>query len=114
MRLPGSKPRGPPACVVATLWLSRIAAVGVTLKPPARPPHQSSDDPVPPACVAPGIEIALDRRVGRELAGQRPPLAARREDVKDRLDDASQIDCPRTAQSTPGWQPPRDQPPFRI
>src|SRR3974390_22017 len=33
-----------------------------------RSADQSSDDPVPPARIAPGIKIALDRRVGRELA----------------------------------------------
>lgn len=32
-RLPGSKPRGLPACVVKAVWLSMIAAVGVGLWP---------------------------------------------------------------------------------
>lgn len=30
---PASKPRVPPASVVFTLWLSRMAAVGVSLRP---------------------------------------------------------------------------------
>ena len=39
-------------------------------------PDQGSDDFEPPAGISPGIKIALDSRVGRELARQRSPLAA--------------------------------------
>ena len=41
-----------------------------------RSPDQSSHNPLPEAGIAPSIEIALDRRVWRELARQSAPLAA--------------------------------------
>jgi hypothetical protein len=50
-------------------------------------PNQSSDDPVPPAGVAPRVKIALDSRVRRELARQGPPLAAGGQNVENRLYD---------------------------
>jgi hypothetical protein len=33
IRLAGSRPRGPPLCVVATLWLSMIPTEGEPLRP---------------------------------------------------------------------------------
>ena len=79
-----------------------------------RLPDQSADDPVPAAGVAPSIEIALDRRVRRELAWQSAPLAAGRQNVQNRLDNLAQIDFPRPSQSAPRRQPPGDQRPLRI
>src|ERR1700760_1802537 len=80
---------------------------------PPRLPDQGSDDPVPPASVAPRIEIALDRRIRRELAWQSSPLAAGGQNVEDRLHDLAQIDFPRAPPSPPRRHLPGNQRPFR-
>src|SRR5262249_23633043 len=75
---------------------------------------QSSDNPVPPAGIGPGIEIALHRRVWRELAWQGAPLAAGGQNEQNCLHNLAQINCPRPTQSTPSRKPARDQLPLRI
>jgi hypothetical protein len=75
---------------------------------------QSSDDPVPPAGVAPIIEIALDRGVWWELAWQSSPLAARRRNIKNCPHDLAQIDLARAAPVPSRWHLPGNQRPLRI
>src|SRR5580658_5177183 len=79
-----------------------------------RLPNQGSDNPVPPAGVAPSIKIALDRRVRRKLAWQSPPRAASGQNVEDRLHDLAQIDLPGAPPPSPRRHLPGDQCPLRI
>src|SRR3569833_2103403 len=60
---------------------------GLSSQLPARFANQSLGDLLPPARVAPSVEIALHRRVWRELLRQGAPLAAARQDIEDRLHD---------------------------
>ncbi len=88
---------------------TRLAA-----EPAARPPDQSCEDSLPPAGIAPSVEIALDRRARRKIARRSAPLAAGGQDVENRLDDPAQIGRARPAQSASRRKPPRDQRPLRI
>src|ERR1700752_3070229 len=115
-RLPGSKPRGPPASVVEAVWLSMTPArrLRLTAKFPARPPDQGLDDSLPSAGVAPSVKIALHRGVRRKFLRQGPPLAPGGQDVEDRLHGLAQIDFPRASQPTSRRHLPGDHRPLRI
>src|ERR1700736_4214461 len=54
----------------------RYRRPGLAPELPAGFPNQSCDDFLPPSGVAPGVKIALDRRVRRKLLRQGTPLAA--------------------------------------
>ena len=54
-------------------------------------PDKNADDPLPPTGITPRIKIALYRRIRRELLRQRPPLAARRQNIENRLHNTTQI-----------------------
>ena len=101
MRLPASTPRGPPLSVVGALWLSMMAAEGATLRPSIWRARDTTPgvEPAPRAVVAPAVEVALHRRTRREVRGQGAPLAAGRQNIKDRIDDQAQIAGPRPAQA---------------
>lgn len=81
---------------------------------PPRLADQSSNDPVPPAGISPSIEIALDRRVRREVARQSAPLAAGGQNVEDRLHDLAHIDLPWSPEAPPPRHLPGNQCPFRM
>ncbi len=76
--LPPSYPFVPPVWLVLTDWLSMIAAEGEA----PRPSRSRSSitrrgvDPLAQTRVAPSVEVALNRGVGREGLGQRAPWAA--------------------------------------
>ena len=57
----------------------------------SRPPDKYMDDPLPPTCISPRVKVTLHRRIGRELMRQRSPLAARRQDIENRLHNTAQI-----------------------
>ena len=76
--------------------------------------HQSMVDPYPRSVLRPPVEIALDRRIGRKLPRQLPPLATRRCQVQDRLDDAPQRRFARAANPVRFWHQRFDQRPLRI
>ncbi len=75
------------------------------------PPDKNADDPLPPTRVSPCVKITLYRRIGRELLRQRPPLAARRQDVRTASTTLRRSVCGdgRVARSR---QKRLDQPPF--
>src|SRR4051794_39560760 len=87
---------------------------GLSSEPSARLPNQGLDDLLPSTRIAPGVKIALHRRVWRELFRQGSPLAAARQNIEDRLHDLAQIDLPRPAQSPSRRHHPGDQRPFCI
>lgn len=64
----------------------------------------------PAALADPLIEIGLYGRERREL----PPLAVRRDDIKDRLRDAVQVNPTRSPRSLSPGQQRSNQRPFRI
>src|SRR5580692_1803429 len=80
----------------------------------SRPPDQNADDPLPPTRIPPRIKIALHRRIRRELPRQRPPLAARRQDIENRLHNTTKIGPARPTAPVCSRQKALDQPPFRI
>src|SRR5260370_14288416 len=47
-------------------------------------------DLTPQTAVAPGVEVMLNRGVGREILGQQAPLAAALRQIEDRVDHRSQ------------------------
>src|ERR1700678_2796997 len=55
-------------------------------------------DRLPTSLVAPGVEIPLHRRIGREILWQLSPLAAGRGDIQDRVQDIAKLDLPRSSQ----------------
>src|SRR4051794_36519961 len=87
---------------------------GLSSEPSARLPNQGLDDLLPSTRIAPGVKIALHRRVWRELFRQGSPLAPARQNIEDRLHDLAQIDLPRPAQSPSRRHHPGDQRPFCI
>ena len=80
----------------------------------SRSPDQNGDDPLPPSGIAPGIEVALNRRVWRKLPWQRAPLTTRRQNIEDRLYHSTQIGRSRPAQLARWRQQASKQRPFRI
>ncbi len=77
-------------------------------------PHQGEIDPMPDAPVAPVVEVILNGRARRKVLRQRPPLAAGRQDVEDRVHHLAQIDFARTPDPARCRQKKADQKPFRI
>src|ERR1700678_216255 len=56
-------------------------------------------DRLPTSLVAPGVEIPLHRRIGREILWQLSPLAAGgRGAIQDRVQDIAKLDLPRSSQ----------------
>src|ERR1700742_3820069 len=89
-------------------WLCRAS------KLLSRSTHQNRDNLLPPSGIAPGIEIALNRRIWRKLPRQRAPLTTRRQNIEDRLHHSAQIGLPRPAQSAWWRQQAPQQRPLRI
>src|SRR3954451_7404624 len=94
-----SKPRGPPASVVLTDWLSMTLPSGRF----ARFQQQLEIDPIQHAAVAPSVEIMLHRRIRRELAGQLTPLAAGPHHIEQRIDNTAHLSLRRAAQPVALW-----------
>src|SRR5476651_697755 len=80
----------------------------------SRAPDQNTDNPLPPARIAPSIKITLYRRVGRKLLRQCPPLAARRQNIENRLYNTTQISFTRPATPVRSRQKALDQRPLSI
>src|SRR6202043_2805660 len=78
------------------------------------PPDKDTDDPLPPSRISPRIKIALHCRIRRELLRQRPPLAARRQNIENRLHNTTQIGPARPTAPVCSRQKALDQPPPRI
>jgi len=70
--------------------------------------HQHVVDDFPAPVARPLIEVALRRRVGRELLRQLSPLASCRSNVEHRVDDVAQISCARPSKPTCGRHKGRD------
>ena len=73
--LPASYPRGPPASVVLTLWLSRTAAEGLAARPRALAihHHQGVVYALEHASVAPSGEPAVGGAPGDQVGGHLTP-----------------------------------------
>lgn len=78
----------------------------------ARSHHQQVIDRLPQATVAPGVEIALNRRERREILGQHPPLATTCCHVEDRVHNLAQVGAARPAARLRGRQQRLDQCPL--
>src|SRR3954468_23021488 len=60
-RLAASQPRGPPASVVLTLWVSTTAAVGLASRPaPSQHDHEVVANALPHAVPQEGTHVAVD------------------------------------------------------
>src|SRR5216683_5456785 len=73
---------------------------GLAAKLTARLPNQSCNDFLPSPGIAPGIKIALNRRVRRKFLRQRPPLTSGGQNEEDRLHHLAQVHLPWPAQMT--------------
>jgi hypothetical protein len=93
--LAASNPRGPPASVVLTDWLSITPAVGLSSRPSASRAIMTRWWLIF-FQVAPPVEVPLHRRVGRKLLRQQPPLATALSDEKDRIHQ-----CPHLRHTRP-------------
>ena len=59
-------------------------------------------------------EVAMDRRLGRKILGQLPPLATRREHVQDAVEDTAPVCGGVPSPDTRRWQIRLDQCPFLV
>ena len=80
----------------------------------ARCHDQMVIDPSPEAAVAPVVEVALDRGVGREVPRQHAPLATRRRHVEQGVDNPAQVRRSRPAQALARRHARRDQGPLLL
>src|SRR3954447_21573190 len=64
----------------------------------ASQPNEIAIDPMPGSVVTPAIEVTLNRRARWKILGHRPPLAAGRQNVKNRVYNEPQINLPRPPQ----------------
>ena len=80
----------------------------------ARTHDQHPVDGTEQAHVAPGVEIALDRRHRRKVLRQGAPLTARRGEIEDRVHHLAQIDRARSPAGFRPGQQRRDQRPLAI
>src|SRR5260221_574089 len=69
---------------------------------------------MPSPVVAPAIEVALHGRARRKVLGQRPPLAAGRENIENGIYQRAQIGRSRAANSSRFWHQRFQKHPFAI
>src|SRR5260221_8067050 len=77
-------------------------------------PDEAAVDAMPSPVVAPAIEVALHGRARRKVLGQRPPLAAGRENIENGIYQRAQIGRSRAANSSRFWHQRFQKHPFAI
>ena len=114
--LPASYPRGPPASVVLTLWVSMTAAVGPASRPTrstiAR--HQLMVQALPCSVITKAGEPAIRRLVRWEMLRQHAPGTAAAQHVEDGIDDFAHRPGPFSAGPCGRRQQRREHLPFGI